>query len=174
MTPHTPNKQFPPFFFSRAAGTLLFIFFPAFFFFSCSNSVWFVGLVGFFLFGFLFCFCYFFCLVGIFVLVFWFFSTKSGTSFRTNCAKQHTQAPSVWGWNSCMAVITSYTWKAKHELCQMVPTGSYIAHILPCILQICREMGMAGEEQKGFILYPLALVRALQCNNLTHMETNSK
>lgn len=56
----------------------------------------------------------------------------------------------------------------------MVPTGTYILHIPPCILQICREMGMAGEEQKSFVLYPSAVVRALQCNDLTHVKTNSK
>lgn len=153
---------------------MLFIFFPAFFFF-CSNSVWFVGLGDFFLFWlFVLILVFFLFGWGFFLFVFWVFFNKIRIFFQNKLYQKHTQVPSVWGWNSCMAVITSYTWKAKHELCQMVPTGSYIAHILPCILQICREMGMAGEEQKGLILYPLALVRALQCNNLTHMETNSK
>lgn len=116
----------------------------------------------------------FFCLSIFLDFVWFFFKNKIRNYFQNKLCQQHPQAPSTWGWNSRMAVITSYTWKAKHELCQMVPTGTYILHIPPCILQICREMGMAGEEQKSFVLYPLAVVRALQCNDLTHVKTNSK
>lgn len=75
MTPHTPNKQFPPFFFffSRAAGTLLFIFFPAFFSFLALTVFGLLAWWGFFSLVSCFAFVIFFCLVGIFVWFFGFF-----------------------------------------------------------------------------------------------------
>ena len=138
--PRAPKKQFSPFFEQSCWNSAFCIFFLIL----LSNSVDF-GFVGVF-----FCVC--FCFAFVF--------------FNKNQCQQHAQAPSMWGWNSCLAVLTPREARAR-----AVPDGANWELHSPHPSLGCRWMRVVGEGQKNLILYRLSSVRISQP---MHTGTNSR